>query len=53
MAQGGGFGDLGGLMKQAQQMMKQREKMMEELRERVVDATSGGGIISATRSHSV
>jgi len=47
MAQGGGLGDLGGLMKQAQQMMKQREKVMEELRDRVVDATSGGGMVTA------
>ena len=46
MAKGGGFGDLGQIMKQAQQMMKQREKIMEELRERVVDATSGGGMVT-------
>ncbi len=44
---GGGFGDLGNLMKQAQQMMKQREKILGDLRERVVDATAGGGMVTA------
>ncbi|MHC4472914.1 MAG: YbaB/EbfC family nucleoid-associated protein [Planctomycetota bacterium] len=43
----GGFGDLGQLMKQAQQMMKQREKIVEELKERVVDASAGGGMVKA------
>ena len=44
---GGGFGDLGGVMKQAQQMLKQREKIMEELRERVEEGTAGGGMVTA------
>ena len=44
---GGGMGDLGQLMKQAQTMMKQREKIVEDLRERVVDATAGGGMVTA------
>ena len=48
MAKGmGGMGDLGQIMKQAQQMMKQREKILQELRERVVDATAGGGMVTA------
>ena len=48
MAKGmGGFGDLGQLMKQAQQMMKQREKILSDLKERIVDATSGGGMVTA------
>ena len=32
----GGFGDLGGLMKQAQQMMKQREKVLSESTEMAI-----------------
>jgi len=48
MAKGmGGMGDLGQLMKQAQQMMKQREKILGDLRERVVDAAAGGGMVTA------
>jgi DNA-binding YbaB/EbfC family protein len=42
-----GFGDMGQLMKQAQQMMKQREKIMDELKDRVVDASAGGGMVTA------
>ena len=42
----GGF-DLGQMMKQAQQMMKQRERIMDDLRERVVDADAGGGMVTA------
>ena len=34
-------------MKQAQQMMKQREKIMEDLRDRVVEASAGGGMVTA------
>lgn len=47
MGKGGGFGDLGGVMKQAQQMLKQREKIMDELRERVEEGTAGGGMVTA------
>jgi hypothetical protein len=43
----GGMGDIGNLMKQAQQMMKQREKILADLKERVVDATAGGGMVTA------
>jgi hypothetical protein len=47
MAKGGFPGDLGQIMKQAQQMMKQQEKLQEDLRERVVDADAGGGMVTA------
>jgi len=47
MGKGGFPGDLGQIMKQAQQMMKQQEKLQEDLRERVVDADAGGGMVTA------
>ena len=47
MAKGGFPGDMGQIMKQAQQMMKQQEKLQEDLRERVVDADAGGGMVTA------
>jgi DNA-binding YbaB/EbfC family protein len=47
MGKGGGFGDLGSVMKQAQQMLKQREKILAELRERVEEGTAGGGMVTA------
>jgi DNA-binding YbaB/EbfC family protein len=48
MAKGmGGMGDLGQIMKQAQQMMRQREKILADLKERVVDAAAGGGMVTA------
>ena len=46
MARGGGF-DMGQIMKQAQQMMKQQEKVQDELRERIVEADAGGGMVTA------
>ncbi len=46
----GGMGDLGQIMRQAQQMMKQREKILADLRERVVKATAGGGMVTAFAS---
>ena len=33
------------MMKQAQQMQAKMEKMQEELKERTVEATSGGGVV--------
>jgi len=47
MAKGGFPGDMGQIMKQAQQMMKQQEKLQDDLRERVVDADAGGGMVTA------
>jgi DNA-binding YbaB/EbfC family protein len=45
MNQMGGM-NVGKLMKQAQQMQKQMAKTQEELKERVVEATAGGGMVT-------
>ena len=45
----GGLGDLGGLMKQAQKQMKDMQRRMreveEDLRQRAVEGTAGGGMV--------
>jgi DNA-binding YbaB/EbfC family protein len=45
----GGLGDLGGLMKQAQKHMKDMERRMremeEDLRDRAVEGSAGGGMV--------
>lgn len=45
----GGLGDLGGLMKQAQRQLRDMQKQMQEidedLKERVVEGTAGGGMV--------
>lgn len=49
MAKGGfpGFGgNMGNLMKQAQKMQKDMAKMQEELQEKTVEVTAGGGAIT-------
>lgn len=50
MAKGGfpgfGGGNIGNLMKQAQKMQKDMEKMQEGLQDKTVEATAGGGAIS-------
>ena len=47
-AQGmGGFGDLGNMVKQAQKMQKDLARIQEDLKERVVEGTSGGGMVTA------
>lgn len=53
MAKGGFPGGMGGgnmnnLLKQAQKLQKQMEKMQGELEDRSFDATVGGGAITAT-----
>ncbi|NTV90257.1 MAG: YbaB/EbfC family nucleoid-associated protein [Clostridiales bacterium] len=49
MAKGGfsGFGgaNMGNIMKQAQKMQKDMEKMQDELKEKSVEATAGGGAV--------
>jgi DNA-binding YbaB/EbfC family protein len=50
MAKGGGFPGFGGgniqnLMKQAQKMQKDMEKTQEELANKTVEASSGGGAV--------
>lgn len=42
--------DLSGLQKQAAQMQKNLEKLEEDLKERIVDATAGGGMVTAKAS---
>ena len=44
---GGGMppGGMGGLMKQAQKMQKQMAQMQEELKEKTLEASSGGGAV--------
>lgn len=42
----GGF-DLSGMMKTAQDMQQKMKKVTEELKERVVEASSGGGMVTA------
>ena len=39
-------GGLGNLMKQAQQMQKAQQKMQEELANKEITGTSGGGLVS-------
>jgi len=43
---GGMGGDLGGLMKQAQKMQKDMERVKGQLNEMVVEASSGGGVVT-------
>lgn len=43
---GGGMGNMGNLMKQAQKMQKDMEKMQEELKDKTVEASAGGGAIT-------
>ncbi|NLP13190.1 MAG: YbaB/EbfC family nucleoid-associated protein [Clostridium sp.] len=49
MARGGfpGFGgNMGNLVRQAQKMQKEMEKVQEELKEKTVEASAGGGAIT-------
>jgi len=46
MARGG----LGGIMKQAQQMQRRMAQLQEELESRQVEASSGGGMVTAVVS---
>jgi len=39
------YGNMGNMMKQVQKMQKEMMKMQEELQQRVVEATSGGGMV--------
>ena len=44
----GTFGDMGNLLKQAQEMHKLLEKAREELRKATVEGQAGGGAVKAT-----
>lgn len=43
----GGMGNMGNMMKQVQKMQKQMEEMQKELELKEVEATAGGGAITA------
>lgn len=42
-----GGGNMGNMMKQVQKMQKEMLKVQEELQQRVLEATSGGGMVRA------
>ena len=43
----GGLGDMSGMLRQAQKMQKDMAKIQEDLKERVVEGSSGGGAVKA------
>jgi DNA-binding YbaB/EbfC family protein len=45
MTGGGAFGDMGNLLKQAQQMQRELDRAREELRTAMVSGTAGGGAV--------
>jgi len=42
----GGLGDLGGFLRQAQKVQKDFQRLKEELKDRVVEGTAGGGKVT-------
>ena len=55
MARGGfpgGMGNMNNLMKQAKKMQDQMMKIQEELEEKTVEASAGGGVITAVANGS-
>lgn len=53
MAKGGfpgGMGNMNNMMKQAQKMQKEMMKLQEEIEQRTVEASSGGGAVTVTVS---
>lgn len=46
----GGMGNMGKMMKQIQKMQQDMLKMQEELQQKTVEATSGGGMVKVTAS---
>jgi DNA-binding YbaB/EbfC family protein len=50
MPQGGGGFDLNSMMKQVQQMQAEMSEAQEKLKDEVVDASAGGGIVKAKMS---
>ena len=48
MAKGfGGLGQMGNLVKQAQKMQREMARVQQELKERIVEGTAGGGVVRA------
>ena len=45
-----GMGNMNKLMKQVQKMQKDMVKLQEELKEKTVEATAGGGVVKAVAS---
>lgn len=45
MSAPGGFGDMGNLLRQAQQMQREIDRAREELRTAIVSGSSGGGAV--------
>jgi DNA-binding YbaB/EbfC family protein len=45
-----GFGNMSKMMKQAQKIQQDMAKLQEELKERSVEASAGGGVIEVTVS---
>ena len=43
----GGMGDMAGMLRQAQKMQKDMARIQEELKERIVEGTAGGGAVKA------
>ena len=43
-----GFGDMGSLLKQAQEMQRQLEKAKSELRDSKIEGRAGGGVVRVT-----
>lgn len=43
----GGMGDMAGMLRQAQKMQKDMARIQEELKERIVEGTAGGGMVKA------
>ncbi len=43
----GGMGDMAGMLRQAQKMQKDMARIQEELKDRVVEGTAGGGVVKA------
>jgi DNA-binding YbaB/EbfC family protein len=45
MSAGGSFGEMGNLLKQAQEMTRQLDRAREELRTAIVNGSAGGGLV--------
>ena len=45
---GGGASSMQNMMKQAQKMLAEQQKIQEELKNQKLEATSGGGMVTAT-----